>query len=66
LVAIQAAGRHGWRTIGKAEADAAGVFRELLYTHHRHGRLRASVDGHPSPGFSLRHVKDHYVRPFGG
>ena len=65
-VVIQRKGRRGWHRIGQVRAGRGGVFRELIRTSRRHGSLRALFEGRPSPGFSLRHVKDRYVRPFGG
>ena len=65
-IVIEGKGRRGWHRIGRASAAGSGVFHSRLRTDYRHGRLRAVFEGRSSPGFSLRHVKDRYVRPFGG
>jgi hypothetical protein len=65
-VVIEGKGGPGWRELGRLRADGSGVFHGLLRTDYRHGRMRAVFEGRPSLGFSLRHVKDRFVRPFGG
>jgi hypothetical protein len=56
----------GWRQIAAVGADANGIFTKLLRTQYRRGSIRARLPDAVSVPFSLRHVRNRFVPPFGG
>jgi hypothetical protein len=61
--------RHGkWRKLGKAKANAVGIFKGKLKTSYgksRKGAVRARFGGDVSLGFPMKRVGDFYQPPFG-
>lgn len=67
-VLIQAKRGRGWRRIGVARANRAGIFSGLLrngYGRRGKGDVRALYRGEPSVPFSMRRVPDFRQPPFG-
>lgn len=56
----------GWWTLKSLKADRFGIFRALVRTNVKRGRVRAVYRRENSIPFSLKRVPDRYVRPFGG
>jgi hypothetical protein len=64
-VLIQNRIRGIWRTVGSASADGGGIFERFIHVRGRPRLLRARFGRAESVPFSLRRVRDRYVRPFG-
>jgi hypothetical protein len=60
---------HGkWRKLGKAKANAVGIFKGKLKTTYgktKKGAVRARFGSDFSPGFPMKRVGDFYQPPFG-
>lgn len=66
-VLIQARSNGGWRAVATVRAARSGVFNRFVRTPlSPRGALRAWFGPDVSLPFSLRLVRDRYVRPFGG
>lgn len=61
--------RHGrWRKLGKAKANAVGIFKGKLKTSYgktKKGSVRARYGAEASPGFPMKRVGDFAHAPFG-
>jgi hypothetical protein len=67
-VVLQAKHGRGWRRIGVARANSAGVFSGFVRTAYgrgRRGAVRARYDSGASPAFPMRRVGDFPQPPFG-
>jgi hypothetical protein len=67
-VVLQAKRGRGWRKIGVARADSAGIFKGFVrtaYGRHRKGAVRARYGNELSPSFPMRRVGDFPQPPFG-
>lgn len=57
-----------WRKLGKAKANAVGIFNGRLKTSYgktKKGAVRARFGSDASPGFPMRRVGDFFQPPFG-
>lgn len=67
-VVIQVARKSRWRRVAVRRANAHGVFRGFVHSRYlsrKRGAVRAVHRGQKSVAFSLKPVKDFFVRPFG-
>ncbi len=59
---------HGWRRLGTASANSAGIFQGFIgtgYGSDKKGGVRARLGSEASPAFPMRPVPDFYHPPFG-
>jgi hypothetical protein len=67
-VVLEVAHGKGWRRLGTASANSAGIFKGFVKTGYgsdKKGAVRARFGGKASPGFSMRPVPDFPHPPFG-
>lgn len=67
-VALEVPQGKGWRRLGTASANSAGIFKGFLktgYGRDKKGALRARFGLEASPGFPMRPVPDFIQPPFG-
>jgi hypothetical protein len=54
-----------WRTLGTLTANENGIFARRYVVRARRGSVRARFGAEQSLAFSLTHVRDRFVNPFG-